>query len=38
VDKMRGGRGSKNVCFCPRAGCKNYHQGKKMAKFCPRSC
>jgi hypothetical protein len=23
VDKMRGGRGSKNVCFCPRARYKN---------------
>ena len=23
VDKMRGGRGSKNVCFCPRLWYKN---------------
>ena len=41
VDKMRG-RGSKNVCFCPRSGYKNCPRrgggSKKMAKFCPRSC
>ena len=24
VDKMRGGEGSKNVCFCSRSGYKNY--------------
>ena len=36
-----GGRGSKNVCFCPRSGYKNCPcrgGGRKMAKFCPRSC
>jgi hypothetical protein len=38
-----GGRGSKNVCFCPRSGYKNCPRrggggGQKMAKFCPRSC
>ena len=36
-----GGRGSKNVCFCPRSGCKNCpHReqgGAKMARFCPRT-
>ena len=43
VDKMREGRGSKNVCFCPRIGYKNCPRrwrvgGQKMTKFCPRSC
>ena len=41
VNKMRGGRGSKNVCFCLRSGYKTVHsvrRGQKMAKFCPRSC
>ena len=36
-----GGRGSKNVCFCPRSGYKNCPRGRgcqKMTKFCPRSC
>ena len=33
VAKMSGGRGSKNVCFCPRSGYQ------EMAIFCPwRSC
>ena len=36
-----GGRGSKNVCFCPRSGYKDCPRrgggGQKMAKFCPRS-
>ena len=30
-----GGRGSKNICFCPRRG---GGVGQKMPKFCPRSC
>ena len=40
VDKMREGRGSKNVCFCPRSGYRNCPRrgGQKMAKFGPRSC
>ena len=40
VDKMRG-RGSKNVCFCPRSGYKNCPRrggGQIMEKLCPRSC
>ena len=36
-----GGRGSKNIRFCPRSGYKNCPRlggGQEMAKFCPRSC
>ena len=35
---MKGGRGSKNVCFCPRSGykkCARRAGGQKVAKFCP---
>ena len=41
VDKMRGGRGSKNVCFCQCSGYKNCQRrggGQKMTKFCSRNC
>ena len=40
IVKMRGGRWSKNVCFCPRSGYKNCPrrgEGQKVARFCPRS-
>ena len=36
-----GGRGSKNVFYCPCPKCKNCPrrgEGQKMAKFCPRGC
>ena len=32
-----GGRGSKNVCFCPRSGCKNCPRKGGGSKICPRS-
>ena len=36
-----GGRGSKNVCFCPRSvykNCPSRGGGQKTAKIGPRSC